>query len=48
MWLSTIWVAVSIVLTTDAHPTTATIALCVWMLHRRWEKRAFRPCLARE
>jgi len=38
MWLSTIWIALSIVLTSDAHPTTATIALCAWVLHRRWEK----------
>jgi hypothetical protein len=41
MWLSTIWVAVSIVLTADAHPTTATIALCFWILHRRWEKATY-------
>jgi len=42
MWLSTIWVAVSIVLTSDAHPATATMILCLWVWHRRWEKRTFR------
>jgi hypothetical protein len=46
MWLSTIWVAVSIVLTYDAHPTTGTVALCLWMLHRRWEKKSYKPLAA--
>jgi len=45
MWLSTIWVAVSIVLTSGAHPTTGTVALCLWMLHRRWEKKELKTRL---
>jgi hypothetical protein len=37
VWLSTIWVALSIALLFDGHPVTASLPLLFWFLHRRWE-----------
>src|SRR5437868_4658511 len=37
VWLSTVWVALSIVLLCDGHPATAILPLFFWFLHRRWE-----------
>jgi len=37
VWLSTVWVALSIALLFDGHPVTAFLPLFFWFLHRRWE-----------
>jgi hypothetical protein len=37
VWLSTIWVALSIALLSDGHPATAFLPLFFWFAHRRWE-----------
>jgi hypothetical protein len=37
VWLSTIWVALSIALLSDGHPATAFLPLFLWFAHRRWE-----------
>jgi hypothetical protein len=37
VWLSTVWVALSIALLSDGHPATAFLPLFFWFVHRRWE-----------
>jgi hypothetical protein len=37
VWLSTVWVALSIALLCDGHPATAFLPLFFWFVHRRWE-----------
>jgi hypothetical protein len=37
MMLSTLWIALSVVLSLDGHPTSAVIPLCIWVLHHRIE-----------
>jgi hypothetical protein len=37
VWLSTVWVALSIVLLCDGHPASAILPLFFWFVHRRWE-----------
>jgi hypothetical protein len=41
MWLSTLWVGISVALSTGGHPATAVLPLAAWIAHRRMEKRAF-------
>jgi hypothetical protein len=38
MRLSTIWIAVSIVLSINGHPASAIVPIALWVLHRRFEK----------
>lgn len=47
VWLSTVWVAVSIVLSLDGHPATGTAPLVLWAFHRRMERRLSRPLRSR-
>lgn len=43
MWLSTVWVCLSIVLISDGRLTSAVVALMIWVAHRRLiEKRGVR------
>jgi hypothetical protein len=42
MWVSTIWIAVSIVLSFGGHPMTAVIPLSIWVAHRRWERKSYK------
>jgi hypothetical protein len=42
MWLSTIWIALSITLSLDGHPMTALLPLSVWIAHRRWERKTYK------
>ena len=37
VWLSTVWVALSIALLSDGHPATAFLPLFFWFAHRRCE-----------
>jgi hypothetical protein len=37
VWLSTVWVALSIALLSDGHPATAFLPLFLWFVHRHWE-----------
>src|SRR6266571_2227977 len=41
MWLSTLWIGISVALSTGGHPTTAVLPLAAWIAHRRTEKRKF-------
>ena len=41
MWLSTLWVGISVALSTGGHPATAVLPLAAWIAHRRMEKREF-------
>jgi len=41
MWLSTLWVGISVALSTGGHPATAVLPLAAWIAHRRTEKRKF-------
>src|SRR5437667_2223935 len=39
MWLSTLWVGISVALSTGGHPATAGLPLAAWLAHRRTANR---------
>jgi hypothetical protein len=39
MMLSTVWLAIAVVLALNGHDLTSAVPIVPWFLHRRWERR---------